>query len=123
MNFWDVFWLLLIFIPLLMIWGFALVDIFRRDDISGGVKALWIIAVILLPFLGTLIYLIFRQPGATAVERQQMDEASRQFVQKYAPDNTAAQLTTLSDLHDRGKLSDEEFAAEKARVLGSQPSA
>ncbi|MBB5871825.1 hypothetical protein F4553_005204 [Allocatelliglobosispora scoriae] len=123
MNFWDVFWLLLIFIPLLMIWGFALVDIFRRDDISGWMKALWIVAVILMPFLGTLIYLIFRQPGATAMERTQMDEASRDFVQKYAPDNTAQQLSTLSDLHDRGKLTDDEFATEKARVLGSQPSA
>ena len=131
MNFWDVFWLLLIFIPLLMIWGFALMDIFRRDDISGGMKALWIVAVVFLPFVGTLIYLIFREPGATAVERQQMDEASRDFVQKYAPDNVqkyapdnmAQQLATLSDLHDRGKLSDTEFAAEKARVLGSQHSA
>jgi hypothetical protein len=123
MNFWDVFWLLLIFIPLLMIWGFALVDIFRRDDISGWMKALWIVAVILMPFLGTLIYLIFRQPGATAAERTQMDEASREFVQKYAPNDTAQQLATLSDLHDRGKLSDDEFASEKARVLGSQPSA
>ena len=123
MNFWDVFWLLLIFIPLLLVWGFALVDIFRRDDISGWTKALWIVAVILMPFFGTLIYLIFRQPGATAVERQQMDEASRNFVQKYAPDNKAQQLATLSELHDRGKLTDAEFATEKARVLASGTSA
>ncbi|BCJ72551.1 hypothetical protein CS0771_20950 [Catellatospora sp. IY07-71] len=117
MDFWDVFWLLLIFIPLLLIWAFAIIDIFRRDDLSGWLKALWIVIVILMPFLGTLIYLIFRQPGATPQERKAMDEASREFVAKYAPTDTAQQLSLLSDLHDRGKLTDAEFAAEKARVL------
>ncbi|MEV4411042.1 SHOCT domain-containing protein [Catellatospora sp. NPDC049609] len=117
MDFWDVFWLLLIFIPLLLIWGFAIVDIFRRDDLSGWLKALWIVIVILMPFLGTLIYLIFRRPGATPQERRAMDEASREFVAKYAPTDTAQQISLLSDLHDRGKLTDAEFAAEKARVL------
>ncbi|WP_196279235.1 SHOCT domain-containing protein [Catellatospora vulcania] len=117
MDFWDVFWLLLIFIPLLLIWAFAIVDIFRRDDLSGWLKALWIVVVILLPFLGTLIYLIFRQPGATAQERRAMDQASREFVEKYSPNDSAQQLKLLSDLHDRGKLSDAEFAEEKTRVL------
>ncbi|GHJ50086.1 membrane protein [Catellatospora sp. TT07R-123] len=117
MDFWDVFWLLLIFIPLLLIWAFAIVDIFRRDDLSGWLKALWIVVVILAPFFGTLIYLIFRRPGATPQERQAMDQASRDFVQKYAPTDTAQQLSMLADLHDRGKLTDAEFAAEKARVL------
>src|SRR4051794_3093664 len=117
MDFWDVFWLLLIFIPLLLIWAFAVVDIFRRDDITGWLKALWIVVVILVPFLGTLVYLIFRRPGATPDERKAMDEASREFVQKYAPADNVRQLAMLSDLHDRGKLSDAEFAAEKARVL------
>lgn len=117
MDFWDVFWLLLIFIPLLLIWAFAIVDIFRRDDLTGWLKALWIVVVILLPFLGTLIYLIFRQPGATAQERRAMDQASREFVEKYSPSDSAQQLKLLSDLHDRGKLTDAEFAEEKARVL------
>lgn len=117
MDFWDVFWLLLIFIPLLLIWAFAIVDIFRRDDLSGWLKALWIVVVILLPFLGTLIYLIFRQPGATAQERRAMDQASREFVEKYSPSDSAQQLKLLSDLHDRGKLTDAEFAEEKTRVL------
>lgn len=98
MDFWDVFWLLLIFIPLLLIWGFAIVDIFRRDDIEGWVKALWIVLVIFAPFLGTLIYLIFRPTGATREEREH-------------------DLKLLSDLHGRGKLTDEEFTEEKARIL------
>jgi len=117
MSFWDFFWLLLIWLPLMLLWAFALVDIFRRDDLKGWLKALWIVVIILLPFFGTLIYLIFRPVGATAPEREAIDESSRAFVAKYAPDNTAEQLRVLADLHDRGKLTDEEFSSEKARVL------
>jgi hypothetical protein len=116
MDFWDAFWLLLIFVPLLLIWGFALVDVFRRDDLSGWLKAVWVVIVILAPFFGTLIYLIFRKPGATPDERRAMEQASREFVQKYAPTDSDQQLALLSDLHDRGKLTDAEFAAEKARI-------
>jgi hypothetical protein len=122
LDFWEVFWLLIIFIPLLLIWGFAIVDIFRRDDMSGWLKALWIIIVVLMPFFGTLIYLLFRPSGATREERVAIDRQSRAFVEKYAPDNRADQLRVLSDLHDRGKLSDTEFAAEKARVLNASGS-
>jgi hypothetical protein len=118
-SFWDAFWLLLIYIPLLLVWGYALVDIFRRDDLSGLAKALWVIVVILLPFIGTLIYLLFRPAGATPEERRRIDASSREFVEHYSPPNTAEQLRVLSDLHDRGKLTDAEFATEKARVLGS----
>lgn len=119
MDFWNFFFLLLIYIPLIMIWSFALVDIFRRDDIGGGSKALWVVVVILLPFVGTLIYLIVRPAGATAVERQALDAASRDFVERYSPDSKAQQLAVLADLQERGKLTEEEFAAEKARVLAS----
>lgn len=99
MDFWDVFWLLLIFIPLLLIWTFAVVDIFRRDDIAGWAKALWMLCVILAPFVGTLLYLIFRPAGAIPEERP------------------VSALKLLADLHDRGKLTDSELAEEKARLL------
>lgn len=59
-TFWDVFFILLIWVPLIMLWVFALADIFQRDDLAGGSKALWVAVVILLPFFGTLIYLIAR---------------------------------------------------------------
>jgi Phospholipase_D-nuclease N-terminal/Short C-terminal domain len=119
LSFWNVFWLLLIYIPLLLVWGFALVDIFRRDDLGGLAKAAWVVVVILVPFIGTLVYLLFRPAGATPEERQSIDESSREFVERYSPSNTAEQLKVLSDLHDRGKLSDAEFTAEKTRLLGS----
>jgi len=119
-SFWETFFLFLIFLPLAMMWGFALIDIFRRDDLGGFSKALWVTCVILVPFFGTLIYLIARPAGVTAQERQMIDETNRDFVARYSPTNGASELSTLADLHDRGKLTDEEFATEKARVLGSQ---
>ena len=118
-TFWETFFLFLIFLPLAMMGGFALIDVFRRDDIGGVSKALWVTCVILLPFFGTLIYLVARPAGATREERVRLDEANREFVTQYAPSNGMSELSTLADLHDRGKLTDEEFAAEKARVLGA----
>ena len=117
-TFWESFFLFLIFLPLAMVWAFALLDIFRRDDLGGFTKALWVAVVILVPFFGTLTYLIVRPAGATEEERVKMDEGSREFVARYSPADSATQLKTLADLHDRGKLTDTEFAAEKARLLG-----
>jgi hypothetical protein len=121
-SFWETFLIVLIFLPLAMVWGFALVDIFRRVDLSGGWKALWTVVIFLLPFLGTLIYLVSRPAGATSEERAAMDQADRDFAARYAPDDRSSQLKVLSDLHDRGKLTDTEFAAEKARIV-DQPTA
>ena len=119
MDFWEFFFLLLIYIPLIMIWAFALVDIFRRDDMRGVSTAPWVVVVFFIPFFGTLIYLIARPVGATAAEREMIDAASRDFVQRYQTSDDATQLSALADLHDRGKLTDEEFAAEKARIVGA----
>lgn len=58
--FWDVFFLLLIWIPLLTLWIFALADIFRRRDMHGYSKALWVACVVFLPWIGTFIYLLSR---------------------------------------------------------------
>ncbi len=119
-TFWETFFLFLVFLPLAMMWGFALIDIFRRDDLGGLSKALWVTCVIIVPFFGTLIYLIARPAGATREERQMIDEANRDFVARYSPGNGVSELSALADLHDRGKLTDSEFATEKARLLGSE---
>ena len=79
-TFWETFFLFLIFVPLALIWAFTLLDIFRRDDIGGGSKALWVAVIFLLPFIGTLVYLIVRKPGGTPAERQLLEEAQRDSV-------------------------------------------
>lgn len=116
MTFWNSFFLLLIYVPLLLLWGAAILDVFRRDDLSGPRKVFWVVVVIVLPLLGTLLYLLSRPAGATAYERAAIDDANREFVSRYAPTDHAQQLQVLSSLHDRGKLTDAEFALEKQRI-------
>jgi hypothetical protein len=127
-DFWNVFWLMLIYIPLLLLWGFALFDIFRRDDISGWGKGLWLLAVLILPFVGSLLYVLFRPRGATAAERRVIENERRMaehagngYAVPVAPMSRVEELQVLSDLHDRGKLDDAEYQAEKARILASSP--
>ena len=117
-TFWETFFLILIFLPLALIWASALFDVFRRDDLRGISKAIWVAAIFLLPFVGTLIYLIARPTGVTPEERELIDQANR-VTAGSTPEARAFELQALADLHDRGKLTDEEFADEKARVLGA----
>jgi hypothetical protein len=60
LTFWDVMLFCFIWIPLLMLWFFAMVDIFRRRDLSGLGKALWLLVVIVFPWIGVFIYMIAR---------------------------------------------------------------
>ena len=98
------------------------VDIFRSDDISGWVKALWVIFVIILPFLGVLIYLIAR--GGKMQERamreaEQRDAATREYIRSAADSqaSTSDEIAKLAQLRDEGTLSEEEFQAQKAKLL------
>jgi len=59
-SFWQAFFLLLIWVPLIMLWAAALVDVFRRPDLSGGLKVLWVVIIFVIPWIGPLIYLATR---------------------------------------------------------------
>ena len=107
-----------------MIWIWLLImvfiDIFRSHDLSGWAKALWVLFVVILPFLGVLVYLIARGGKMhERAERQaaQQDQAVRAYIQQAAGTSTADQLAKLADLRDRGVISAEEFEREKAKVL------
>jgi type VI protein secretion system component VasK len=120
--FWTMLWLFL-FIIWIWILIAIFVDIFRSHDMGGFAKALWVIFIIILPLLGVLIYLIAR--GGKMQERAAKDAAKQEqefrgYVQDVAAQGgTADQLAKLADLKDRGVLSDEEFQAEKAKLLAS----
>jgi phospholipase D-like protein len=60
MSWWQVFLLIFLAIPLLVLWVGGLVDMFRRTDLSGPAMALWVVAFLLFPFLGVLAYLVTR---------------------------------------------------------------
>jgi Short C-terminal domain/Phospholipase_D-nuclease N-terminal len=120
--FWTMLWFFLFFIWIwILITVFA--DIFRSHDIGGFAKALWIVFIVVLPFLGVLIYLIARGKSMheRAVERAaRQEEQMRAYVQDAAGTaGPADQLAKLADLKDRGVLTDAEFEAQKTKILSS----
>src|SRR5262249_1354819 len=98
-------------------------DIFRRDDISGWIKALWIIFVIILPYLGVLIYLIAEHKGMAERSMKQAQQQKAEFdnyVQSVAGSGggAATQIANAQSLLDKGTLTQEEFDKLKAKALG-----
>jgi hypothetical protein len=127
MSLWDVlvsiFWFMVLFAwiwLLISIFG----DLFRDHELSGWGKALWTLFLIVLPWLGALVYLIAR--GRSMNERalaqaQRNEQEFRRYVQQTAASSpsTADELAKLADLRDRGTISEQEFAQAKARLLGA----
>jgi hypothetical protein len=124
--FWSMLWFFLFFAWIwLLITIFA--DIFRSDDLSGWGKAFWTIFVVILPWLGVLIYLIARggsmQERAMAMAVQQ-EKAQREYIQQVSASgggassaSSADELKKLAELQSQGVISAEEFAAQKAKIL------
>jgi hypothetical protein len=119
--FWTMLWLFL-----WILWIFLLIriimDVFRDDEMSGWGKAGWTIFLIILPFLGVLVYLIARGGSMhkrDIKEAQAADAAMRSYVQSAAgtSTSTAEELQKLASLRDSGVLSQQEFDAQKAKLL------
>lgn len=111
---------------LFVIWIWALIyimmDIFRSHDMGGWAKALWIIFIVIIPWLGVLVYLIARGGSMAERSRQEAanaDAAFKQYVQQAAGGGAspAEQLEKLAALKASGALTDEEFVAQKAKIL------
>jgi ABC-type multidrug transport system fused ATPase/permease subunit len=124
----DLFLTMLYFF-LFIIWIWLLItvfiDVFRSRDMGGGAKALWVIFVILLPFLGVFVYLIARggkMHERAAAEAAQQQKAFDSYVRQTAGTegtDSASQLAKLADLKSQGVITDAEFEAQKAKVLAS----
>ncbi len=121
--FWTMLW---IFLFVIWIWLLIAVfaDIFRSHDIGGLAKTLWVIFIIVLPFLGVFVYLIARggKMQERAVQRaSDQEQAFRGYVQDVAASSTspADQLSKLADLKARGVITDAEFDAQKAKLLSA----
>jgi hypothetical protein len=122
----DVFWdILIIFAWVLFIWVAIVVfgDLFARRDISGWGKAAWIIGIVVLPWIGVLIYLIANHDGMadrrekqTRAAHAQFDEAVRQAAGTAGP---ASEIDTAKKLLDSGAITQAEFESIKAKALGS----
>jgi hypothetical protein len=119
----SMLWFFLFFI---WIWLLIMVfsDIFRSPDLSGGLKAIWVIFVVIMPYLGVFIYLIARggKMHEHAVETAQaQDAANRAYIQSAVSTSTSPtdQLAQLSNLKAQGVIDDAEFQKMKAKVVGS----
>ncbi|MCZ7588935.1 MAG: SHOCT domain-containing protein [Gaiella sp.] len=121
----DVMWTMLVFFAWI-IWFWLLItvfaDVFRRRDASGLAKVLWIIFVIVLPFLGVFIYLIANHEGMSersVREVHAQQQATDEYIRSVAGSGGAAgEIERAKGLLDSGAITQAEFEALKAKALG-----
>ena len=122
----GVFWTMMIWflwIAWIVLVFQVIVDIFRSRDMGGFAKALWSIFVIVVPWLGVLVYLIARGDSMRDRHYQQLqaqDQAFRSYVQDAAATgatSNADEIAKLANLRTQGVISDAEFEQQKAKLL------
>ena len=122
----EVFWDILIFFAwVIFIWIAitVLIDVFRRDDISGWAKAAWVVFVVIIPWIGVLAYLIFNHTGMAERRMAEAQTAQTQFddyVRQTAGSGggAASEIEKAKQLLDSGAITQQEFDALKAKALG-----
>jgi hypothetical protein len=118
----DVLWTIIIFFCwVIWIWIVitVFIDVFRRDDIGGWHKAAWVVFVIILPFLGVLVYLIAQHDGMRQRSEKQA-QAQQQAFDDYVRDRaggSAGEIAQAKELLDSGAITQEEFDKLKAKAL------
>ena len=123
-NLWDFMWSLLVIffmITYFMILFHVIFDIFRRHDMSGGAKAMWLIFVFVLPLLGMLMYMITQgdSMGQRAVaDAQRSQQQADDYIRSVAG-GSAAEIEKAKGLLDSGAITQQEFEAIKAKALAS----
>ena len=123
----DILWSMLIFFAFVAwIWMMIAIlsDVFRRHDIGGWAKAGWCIFLIVLPFLGALVYLISNHEGMVQrnvneaqAYRAQVDEHIRSVAGSGGADGAAAEIARAKGLLDSGAINEAEFQSLKAKAL------
>jgi hypothetical protein len=122
-NFWSFFWdVLLLFAWIIWFWLLitVFIDIFRRHDTSGFSKVLWVIFVIILPYVGVLIYLLVEHQGMADRNVKQAQAQQQQFdtyVRSVAQTDPTEQISKAQQLLSQGAITQEEFDQIKAKAL------
>jgi hypothetical protein len=124
MSFWDVVWFIFIsfaFVAYLMVMFSILTDLFRDRETSGVMKAVWVVALIFLPLLTSLVYLIVRGRGMTersTRSAEAMKEQQDAYIRQVAAASTPAdQIEKARSMLDAGVISQNEFESLKAKAL------
>ncbi len=119
----DLFWtFLMIFLFVVWIWIVisVLIDVFR-NDMSGWFKALWVLGIFLLPLIGVLAYLLVHgsemRMGQASPQRRAPEDYMDYIHDVAGSSGPADELEKLAQLHRQGLLTDDEFAAQKAKIL------
>ncbi len=120
----DILWTMIIFFAwVAWIWVLIVIigDLFRRHDTSGWAKAAWVVFLIVVPFLGVLVYLIANGRGMSERSTQQQRASQAQFddyVQSVASSGgSASEIKKAKDLLDSGAITQEEFESLKTKAL------
>jgi Short C-terminal domain/Phospholipase_D-nuclease N-terminal len=120
----DILWTMVLFFAwVAWIWIAitVFIDIFRRDDIGGWHKAIWVVFVILVPFLGVLVYLIAQHDGMrdrTVKQAQTQQQALDQYVRDTAG-GPATEIAKAKELLDSGAITQADYDAIKAKALSA----
>ncbi|MEO7423510.1 MAG: SHOCT domain-containing protein [Ornithinibacter sp.] len=127
MSFWDAVWLIFIsfaFIAYLMAMFSIILDLFRDKTVSGGMKAVWLACLMFLPLVTAIVYLIVRGGGMAArsvKDAETMRAAQEDYIRSVAGDTAGTSATDQIEqgkrLLDSGALTQDEFAALKAKAL------
>ena len=124
--FWNLFWdILIIFTWVIFIWIAitVLIDVFRRHDISGWGKAAWTIFIVILPWIGVLVYLIVNHDSMTERRVKDVQASQAQFDayvrQTAGSGGAASEIERAKGLLDSGTITQKEFDAIKAKALSS----
>ena len=122
----DILWTMIIFFAwVVWIWIMIVIlgDIFRRRDIGGWAKAAWIIFLIVLPFLGVLIYLIAQHDGMAERNRERAEASQREmadYVRSVSGAGATAEIEKAKQLLDSGAITQADYDALKAKAIAGQ---
>jgi hypothetical protein len=122
--FWHALWIALVIIPVTLLWISCVISIFLREDLSIWARIGWLLAIFVVPFLGSLAYIINSpslwrrgdaEPARSTTTRQWGSTASHGT-------SVAADIAAVGRLHAAGALTDSEFAAAKAEIFSGRDS-
>jgi len=123
MPLFDIFWSIFVFF-LMVAWIWAVVgvisDVFRSPDLGGVSKGIWVLFIIVIPWLGVLSYLMMHGQGMQERNAQALVDAGdrqRAYIQSIAGASTADELSKLAALKEKGVITDVEFETQKAKLL------
>jgi ABC-type multidrug transport system fused ATPase/permease subunit len=122
-NFWDILYLIastFLFFAYLIILFHIVMDLFRDSELAGGYKALWLIGLVLVPFLTALIYVLARGKGMAQRQRSALERAksdTEAYIREVAGKSPAEQIADAKALLDAGTISQVEFDRLKEKAL------